>query len=247
MPESDEAMPESDEAMPESDEAMPESDEAMPESDEAMPESGEAIPESDEPVPESDIKKKDAKIAAVLDPNEYLRLRKRPIELETAIKLLKAEMAKEAKQIRGNSDVSDSTDTAAACLNSINLSSSNEKQNSIDSLFSLCGIEQSPVVTQTTSKAWSIDEEIGYYISSINADQHIKFSSFWSTHEKRLPLMSALVRRISIIPASSVENASYSAMLNIPEPVPLTEPIPSNSRNSVYQFNTIPEFPESLP
>ncbi|CAF2206341.1 unnamed protein product [Rotaria magnacalcarata] len=32
------------------------------------------------------------------------------------------------------------------------------------------------------------------------------------------------------------ENTSYSAMLNIPEPVPLTEPIPSNSRNSVYHL-----------
>ncbi|CAF1659399.1 unnamed protein product [Rotaria magnacalcarata] len=48
-------------------------------------------------------------------------------------------------------------------------------------------------------------------------------------------------------PMNQYENTSYSAMLNIPEPVLLTEPIPSDSRNSVYQFNTIPEFPESLP
>jgi hypothetical protein len=32
------------------------------------------------------------------------------------------------------------------------------------------------------------------------------------------------------------ENTSYSAMLNIVEPVPPTELIPSNSRNSVYHF-----------
>jgi hypothetical protein len=32
------------------------------------------------------------------------------------------------------------------------------------------------------------------------------------------------------------ENTSYSAMLNIVESVPPTEPIPSNSRNSVYHF-----------
>lgn len=50
----------------------------------------------------------------------------------------------------------------------------------------------------------SIDEEIGYYISSINVQQNIKFANFWSSHEKRLPVMSSVVRRISIIPASSV-------------------------------------------
>ncbi|CAF3343516.1 unnamed protein product [Rotaria socialis] len=33
----------------------------------------------------------------------------------------------------------------------------------------------------------------------------------------------------SEIEAEAEENTSYSAMLNIPEPVPLTEPIPSNS------------------
>ncbi len=47
---------------------------------------------------------------------------------------------------------------------------------------------------------------------------------------------------LSHMPLSSIkgkdatEDTSYSAMLNIVEPVPPTEPIPSNSRNSVYHF-----------
>jgi hypothetical protein len=43
--------------------------------------------------------------------------------------------------------------------------------------------------------------------------------------------------------ASFSENTSYSVMLNIVEPVPPTEPIPSNSRNCVYHFQHDSEIP----
>ena len=42
------------------------------------------------------------------------------------------------------------------------------------------------------------------------------------------------------------EQSSYSAMLNIPEPVPLMEPVPTNSGIPGITSDTIPEFPESL-
>ncbi|CAM2702332.1 unnamed protein product [Rotaria socialis] len=81
------------------------------------------------------------------------------------------------------------------------------------------------------------------------------------------PSGSLNLRFISRSRTSNLENTSYSAMLNIPEPVPLTEPIPSNSRNSIYHFqqnsgipritadqfhliptsNPIPQFPASPP
>ena len=50
----------------------------------------------------------------------------------------------------------------------------------------------------------SMDEEIGYFISSIDLADGIGFSTFWTNHEKRLPMMSAVVRRIMNIPATSV-------------------------------------------
>ncbi|CAF3646491.1 unnamed protein product, partial [Rotaria sp. Silwood2] len=46
-------------------------------------------------------------IAAFLDPNEYYRLRRRPIELEAAITLLKVEMEKEAERICQHLDPAD--------------------------------------------------------------------------------------------------------------------------------------------
>ena len=142
-------------------------------------------------------------IAAFLDPNEYYRLQQRPVELEAAITLLKIEMEKDAERISRNLDPAHSANGVVCDLNSINLSSTNTKQNNIDSLFNLCGIEPSVVLTPSLKKAWSIDEEIGYYIFSINTEQ-VKFSAFWSSQEERLPIMSSVVRRISIIPASSV-------------------------------------------
>ncbi|CAF1562277.1 unnamed protein product, partial [Rotaria sordida] len=89
-----------------------------------------------------------------------------------------------------------SANGTACNLNLINLPSTNETQNSIDNLFSLCEIEASPVRTPSKNKRLSIDEEIEYYISSFNMDQqqqHVKFSNFWSSHEKRLPIMSSVV------------------------------------------------------
>ncbi len=53
-------------------------------------------------------------------------------------------------------------------------------------------------------------------------------SSFWMVKSYKLELTSH--------DPCHLENTSYSTMLNIGEPVPPTESIPSNSRNSVYHF-----------
>lgn len=108
---------------------------------------------------------------------------------------------------RTNPTTTTTTTTAATTttsLNAMRLSSSSVTQSNIDSLFSLCGIELSLANTPSIQNSLSIDEEIGYYISSINTNPEIKFSRFWTNNEKKIPIMSAIVRRISIIPASSV-------------------------------------------
>ncbi|CAM4807921.1 unnamed protein product, partial [Rotaria magnacalcarata] len=145
-------------------------------------------------------------IAAFLDPVEYHHLRKRPVELEAAIVLLKVEMEQEAKRIALKVRTSHSrTDIACDLSSKTNPpKKEKEKENNIDSLFSLCGIAVSSVPTSSIQKTWSINEEIGFYISSVNTDKQLMFASFWFNQEKRLPLMSSVVRRINIIPASSV-------------------------------------------
>jgi hypothetical protein len=50
----------------------------------------------------------------------------------------------------------------------------------------------------------SVDEEMGYFISSINLADGMDFSSFWTTHVKRLPVINALIRCIMNIPATSI-------------------------------------------
>ncbi|CAF1495101.1 unnamed protein product, partial [Rotaria sordida] len=80
-------------------------------------------------------------------------------------------MKKEAEQIAQNFGGAQSTNVATSDLSSINLSSTNGKQNNIDTLFSLCGIDPSPILTPSIKRSWSADEEIGYYISSINTEQ----------------------------------------------------------------------------
>ncbi|CAF3438375.1 unnamed protein product, partial [Rotaria sp. Silwood2] len=142
-------------------------------------------------------------VAAFLDPIEYCRLRRRPIELQAAITLLKSEMQKETQRLAENTAVVQ-TNINKSHSNSINTSSINEKKSNIDSLFSLCGISSPSVDTPPAKKNWSIDEEIGFYMSSINVEQPMKLSHYWSAQESRLPLMSAIVRRISIIPSSAV-------------------------------------------
>ena len=113
-----------------------------------------------------------------MDPDEYCRLRQRPIQFEAAITFLKIEPVKEANKVSQNLSGTDSVDAAAGALSPINLSSISGKSNSIDSIFRLCVIDTPPVFAPSMEKKRSVEEEIGHYISPINMDQHLKFSNF---------------------------------------------------------------------
>jgi hypothetical protein len=84
------------------------------------------------------------------------------------------------------------------------VASSTDKDSGIEALFSLCGVNHQPRAKATRGATMSIDEEIGYFVSSIDLADGTDFARFWSSHEKRLPIMSAVVRRIMNIPATSV-------------------------------------------
>ncbi|CAF4047465.1 unnamed protein product [Rotaria magnacalcarata] len=140
-------------------------------------------------------------VVAFLDPSEYHRLRQRPVELENALTLLKREMESEMQVTRTNPTT---TTTTISSLNAMKLSSASVAHSNMDNLFSLCGIETSLATSPSVGNSLSIDEEIGYYISSINTNPEMKFSRFWTENEKKLPIMSAIVRRTNIIPATSV-------------------------------------------
>ena len=87
-------------------------------------------------------------------------------------------MEKDAERISRNLDPAHSANGLVCDLSSISLSSTNRKQNDIVSLFNLCGIEPSVALTPSLKKAWSIDEETGYYISSFNTEQQAKAVNF---------------------------------------------------------------------
>ena len=59
----------------------------------------------------------------------------------------------------------------------------------------------------TDNKQISISDEILFYKSAVNSKKH-KFNEFWLTHHAKLPQLSSLVKRINIIPASSVPSES---------------------------------------
>ena len=143
-------------------------------------------------------------MAAFLDPNEYPKLRKRPNDLQNALALLKIEMYKETlRTIQDTSATNSVNVTTTSDSNIINSRHTNVK-NDIDTLFSLCGVESSPADASSLTTTLSVDEEIGFYVSFVNGKKQVKFDHFWTDYEKHLPLMSAVVRRVNIIPASAV-------------------------------------------
>jgi len=140
-----------------------------------------------------------------LDPNEYCHLRQCPSDLNKALALVKVEMKKETKTTSQSTvTCGNSQSIITPTSNVAKLSSITTKNSSIETLFSICGVGSSSTSVSTTKTTWSIDEEIGFYLSCVNGEEQWDFSSFWKEQQKRLPLMSAVVRRINIIPASSV-------------------------------------------
>ncbi|CAF3654234.1 unnamed protein product [Rotaria socialis] len=80
----------------------------------------------------------------------------------------------------------------------------------IEKFKNLC--RRTSTTTATTSppiqkpNTLSIKEEFSLYMSSYK--ESIDFETFWNERQKLLPILSSLVRRYSIIPATSVASES---------------------------------------
>lgn len=112
-------------------------------------------------------------------------------------------MQKETLRTVHGIDTDDSPNVITSTSSTINLSSTTSKNN-IENLFCLCGVESTSILSPSSTTVWSIEEEIGFYVSFVNRDEKVTLAPFWTDHESRLPMMSTVVRRINIIPASSV-------------------------------------------
>ena len=84
-------------------------------------------------------------------------------------------------------------------------SSGSHRSSALNTLFSLSGTN-SVSTTRPMTKAYTISEEIGYYISSVQRES--SFASFWTENYLKLPLMAAVTQRISNVPATSVPSES---------------------------------------
>ena len=81
------------------------------------------------------------------------------------------------------------------------------KTNPLEKLANLCGYNSTQTTTTTTShKSFTLDEEISAYIDA--AQSASDFPQFWTSHHQSLPRLSHLVRRVNIIPATSVASES---------------------------------------
>lgn len=155
-------------------------------------------------------------MAAFIDPGAYHRLNQQ--ERELAVRLLTEQMERETianmvnrlQQVATTSITSNTTTPATASSisatdhNSVS-SSGSRRTSALHTLFSLSETNAVPTGISTT-KAYTISEEIGYYISSIQRES--SFASFWTGQHLKLPLMAAVAHRISNIPATSVPSES---------------------------------------
>ncbi|CAF3381313.1 unnamed protein product, partial [Rotaria sp. Silwood2] len=74
--------------------------------------------------------------------------------------------------------------------------------NPLQKLAMICGQAVLVATTTVSTRSMTLDEEISGYIEATQSD--VNFQEFWVSHEKSFPRLSRLVRRINIIPATSV-------------------------------------------
>ena len=82
--------------------------------------------------------------------------------------------------------------------------------NPLNKLATICG--HSMFLSVTTRKSLSLDEEISLYIKE--AQSAVDFKSFWVAHTNELPRLSNLVRRVNVIPATSVASEAVFSVAN---------------------------------
>jgi hypothetical protein len=114
------------------------------------------------------------------------------------------------QQVRTNPTTNNTNTQATASVvstsdTSSSLSSRSLQTSAMNTIFSLLATNPVPT-TMPTTEAYTVPEEIGNYISSIQRTS--SFASFWTEHYVKLPLMAAVVRRIRNIPATSVSSES---------------------------------------
>lgn len=83
----------------------------------------------------------------------------------------------------------------------------NKPIKAIESFLSNCDAQfSSDSSTIVTKDKFTIQQEIGYYISSI--DRETEFESFWKSNQYNLPKLTNLVRCYCMMPATSVASES---------------------------------------
>ncbi|CAF2843424.1 unnamed protein product, partial [Rotaria sp. Silwood2] len=128
-------------------------------------------------------------IAAFLDPVIYKLL------TDDDRKSAKKVIFKKLKNVAASSIIIPSFSTQRTTANT-------SISNPLQKLAMICG-QAVPVATTTVStRSMTLDEEISGYIEATQSD--VNFQEFWVSHEKSFPRLSRLVRRINIIPATSV-------------------------------------------
>ncbi|CAF3812608.1 unnamed protein product, partial [Rotaria sordida] len=84
------------------------------------------------------------------------------------------------------------------------------KRNALEKLAAVCGYTIS--LATTTKQCMSVDEEISCYIKAAQTSND--FKEFWTTNSKQLPRLASLVRRVNIIPATSMSSEALFSVAN---------------------------------
>ncbi len=82
------------------------------------------------------------------------------------------------------------------------------------SMEPICLLEKPLPVPRTVGKRiqWAIEQKLGYYATTGTPKQN--FESYWSSNQHKLPILSSLVRRFCISPATSVASESSFSYAN---------------------------------
>ncbi|CAF4222260.1 unnamed protein product, partial [Rotaria magnacalcarata] len=127
-------------------------------------------------------------VAAFLDPSIYRVIS--DTDRKAAKKIIFKKLEK--SNINHLTSLSSSTTTTTTIRAS--------KLSPLEKLAAVCGHTISS--TTVTEKLMTLDEEISSYIKeALSADD---FQEFWTSYCTKLPRLSSLVRRINVIPATSV-------------------------------------------
>ena len=83
---------------------------------------------------------------------------------------------------------------------------------SLQKLAIVCGNHISFQTQTTNQRLMTLDEEISAYVEA--ARSATNFQQFWISYESHLPRLSCLVRRVNIIPATSLSSESLFSIAN---------------------------------